>query len=206
MKTSKAPFQIQQLHEQFHGYPDWPVYAVRDASNLCLAVVGAVDRATDQFNQGNATLFALAPEMAAALKAVGAVLNMSDETHPDFEDSNADCIQELWYHEAEIRILLAKIDGTWREPGHARQPKPLAELTEKPSAIWRHFVNKDARPGDVANLILERDALRRALADALSWMQGRAPDKSCQLYQGLIDGTYRPWAETSPEHGKELKP
>lgn len=52
----------------WHGYEDWNTYAVRDAHNHCLAVIGDVDRATSKYNQANARLMAAAPELLAALE------------------------------------------------------------------------------------------------------------------------------------------
>lgn len=64
---SKTPFRIQQLEKEHHGY-DWPTFAVRDAQNHCLAVVGDVDRATAEHNEANAKLFRAAPEMLKAIR------------------------------------------------------------------------------------------------------------------------------------------
>lgn len=45
----------------------------------------------------------LEAKMLDALNRVQAVINMSDCEHPDFRDSCADCIQELWQWEPWIR-------------------------------------------------------------------------------------------------------
>lgn len=67
--TSKTPWTIQQLETNHHGY-DWPTYAIRDAQNHCIALVGDVDRATAEMNETNALMMAAAPEMFQALWAI----------------------------------------------------------------------------------------------------------------------------------------
>ena len=59
-------YTVQTLETEHNGYKDWPVFAVRSEQNHCLAVVGAVDRATSGQNEANARLFAAAPDMLAA--------------------------------------------------------------------------------------------------------------------------------------------
>jgi len=56
-----------------------------------------------------------APRILALLRHYVCVINTSDDTHPDFEDSCADTVQELWMREAETKLLLARLE-TGREP------------------------------------------------------------------------------------------
>ena len=67
MKTSKTPWVIQKSEESKNGYSDWNTYAIRDAQNHCIAIVGAVDHATAEMNKTNALMMASAPEMFQAL-------------------------------------------------------------------------------------------------------------------------------------------
>ena len=65
----KTPWTIQTLDTEHNGY-DWPTFAIRDAQNHCLAVVGDVDRATADSNAANAKLMASAPDLLNALQRV----------------------------------------------------------------------------------------------------------------------------------------
>lgn len=60
--------KVQSLVKGWHGYEDWETFAVRSDSNLCLAVVGDVDRATADQNKANAHLFAASPDLLKACK------------------------------------------------------------------------------------------------------------------------------------------
>ncbi len=61
--NSANPWTVQSLDVGFHGYPDWSTFAVRDAHNHCIAVVGQIDRATTLNNEANAKLMRSAPEL-----------------------------------------------------------------------------------------------------------------------------------------------
>jgi hypothetical protein len=65
---SPAPYSVQLLETAHNGYPDWKTFAVRSAQNVCLAVVGQVDRHDEEKYGDVARLFAAAPELLAALE------------------------------------------------------------------------------------------------------------------------------------------
>jgi len=61
-----GPWEIQDLGTK-PGYPDWHTFAIRDStSNVCLAVVGNLDRYFEKNNKDNARLIAAAPELLEA--------------------------------------------------------------------------------------------------------------------------------------------
>ena len=69
--VSPGPWEKQLIATDYKGYEGWDVYAVRSRhGNLCLAVVGEVDRATDKVNSGNASLMVAAPELLEACQYV----------------------------------------------------------------------------------------------------------------------------------------
>ena len=53
--------------QEWHGYPEWNTYTVRDARNCCIATVGDVDRLPAPENLDNARLLACAPLLLEAL-------------------------------------------------------------------------------------------------------------------------------------------
>lgn len=65
-----GPWTVQQLESEHHGYTGWPVYAIRSKENICLAIVGDVDRYESERIPANARLIAAAPELLAALRDV----------------------------------------------------------------------------------------------------------------------------------------
>ena len=70
-KHSAGPWVKQTVQADRKGYEGWDVYAVRSrGGNLCLAVVGEVDRATDTHNSANADIIAAAPELLESLEAL----------------------------------------------------------------------------------------------------------------------------------------
>ena len=68
MKPSPTPWTLQKIADNWHGYPNWSTYAVRSAGNICLAVVGEVDRASEDHNEANGTLMTAAPELRTMLE------------------------------------------------------------------------------------------------------------------------------------------
>ena len=69
-KHTPGPWKKQDLGEH-PRYPDWHSYAIRDSkTNVCLAVVGKVDRYFEKNNDANAALIAAAPDLLAALEVI----------------------------------------------------------------------------------------------------------------------------------------
>jgi hypothetical protein len=63
-KHTPGPWVLQHLASNWHGFNGWNTYAVRSSGgNNCLAVIGEVDRFTDEWNEANARLIAAAPEL-----------------------------------------------------------------------------------------------------------------------------------------------
>jgi hypothetical protein len=75
----------------------------------------------------------------------------------DIEDDEGDRVCTA-SGERELQKLLALLN-----PAEAEADDLVGLPIDRDDAIWRAAVNNMARPGDVANLILERDALRAAL-------------------------------------------
>ena len=65
---SRGPWELQLLEETRHGYPNWSTYCVRDAVNHCIAVVGEVDRGTEEHNEANGKIMAASYELLDACK------------------------------------------------------------------------------------------------------------------------------------------
>lgn len=64
-------WNFHNVAKKWHGYENWNTYAVRDSkTNVCIAVVGEVDRYFENENEANARLIAAAPELLEALKAL----------------------------------------------------------------------------------------------------------------------------------------
>lgn len=70
MTTSPTPWKVENLMTNWHGYPEWNTYTVRDARNCCIATVGEVDRLPALENEDNARLMALAPELLETLRVL----------------------------------------------------------------------------------------------------------------------------------------
>lgn len=69
-QPSPGPWELQHLETGHHGYADWNTYCVRSSSNMCLAVVGEVDRGTAHHNLKNAMLMTAAPELLTMLQRI----------------------------------------------------------------------------------------------------------------------------------------
>lgn len=70
--NSPTPWKLQPLATEHHGYAAWHTFAVRDSRNHCIAVVGAVDRATAPHNAANGQLMKAAPELLAICEEIAA--------------------------------------------------------------------------------------------------------------------------------------
>lgn len=66
---SAGPWTLQQLETEHHGYENWPTYAVRSRKNVCLAIVGDVDRYESERIPANARLIAASPMLYALVRA-----------------------------------------------------------------------------------------------------------------------------------------
>lgn len=66
--TRNGKWKVENLMEEWHGYPEWNTYTVRDARNCCIATVGDVDRLPAPENLDNARLMACAPRLLEALE------------------------------------------------------------------------------------------------------------------------------------------
>lgn len=75
-KHTPGDWVVKTLETNHHGY-DWPTFTIRSkTTNVCLAVVGEVDRYCSEQNEANAILMASAPKLLAALK--GLVANQEE--------------------------------------------------------------------------------------------------------------------------------
>jgi hypothetical protein len=88
-------FTVQTLNEGFHGYENWNTYAVRCAHNVCLGVVGEVDRFHEGEHEQIARLFAAAPDLLAACIEIVAWATCECGNDGIYKDSKcAVCIAE----------------------------------------------------------------------------------------------------------------
>ncbi len=70
MITKHTPWKAVKLLGNWHGYSDWSTYTIRDSRNICLAVVGEVDRAACKDSGAVADILAAAPDLLKALKVI----------------------------------------------------------------------------------------------------------------------------------------
>ncbi len=61
MKHTKWTLQV--LESEHNGYKGWKTFAIRAENNVCLAVVGEVDRFYEKEYRSIATLMAAAPDL-----------------------------------------------------------------------------------------------------------------------------------------------
>ncbi len=64
----KGGFEVQPLETSRHNCKGWDTFAIRAGNNICLAVVGEVDRYYEEEYGEIAKLFAAAPDLLKALK------------------------------------------------------------------------------------------------------------------------------------------
>jgi len=76
-------WEIQHLGHR-PGYPHWNQYAIRDiATNVCIAIVGDVDRYFEKNTLEHATLMHAAPELLEALEMVDRIWSNDSQLQPD---------------------------------------------------------------------------------------------------------------------------
>jgi hypothetical protein len=69
VSAPKGPWTVQDLGPARGDlYPEWRTFAVRSAENICLAVVGNVDRYHEDKYEATARLMAASPDLLAALR------------------------------------------------------------------------------------------------------------------------------------------
>ena len=86
-----GPWMKQDLGQK-SGYPNWHEYAIRDKkTNVCLAVIGNVDRYFEKNNEANARLIAAAPDLLAALKEMIAWQDTPAHIRGDFPPIQKRC-------------------------------------------------------------------------------------------------------------------
>ena len=111
-ELSTTPWAIQSLEIDRHGYEDWQTYAIRDAQNHCIAVVGEIDRATTPHNAANATLMTAAPELLAACRAmIAALQNPIQCAPPPATPENFARIEAMNLAGNMMRAAIAKATG-----------------------------------------------------------------------------------------------
>lgn len=95
MKHTNGPWQIQKLEENHHGYENWKTFAIRSPQNVCLAVIGDVDRYHEKDHEANAHLIAAAPDMLEALKAIDTFFVFFDNiVPPDMGNGAREALQQ----------------------------------------------------------------------------------------------------------------
>jgi hypothetical protein len=78
-----GPWVVQRLEDAHHGY-HWPTFTVRSPQNVCLAVVGDVDRYESERIPANARLMAAAPSLYRGCMA--ALAYLADPASQSFEN------------------------------------------------------------------------------------------------------------------------
>lgn len=112
MKPIPAQLKVEELSENWHGYKDWNTFTIRDAkTNVCVAVVGEVDRYFETEYASIARLIAAAPELLEALQGY---LRMSD-TFTDINNPSREEVEKLQtalkFVAPAIRAAIAKATG-----------------------------------------------------------------------------------------------
>lgn len=102
---TEAPWTLQELETARNGYQDWRTFAIRSPANVCLAVVGDVDRYESERIPANARLMAAAPNMLAALRRAAPWLGklIADKGHENSVLPN-DAVRTLEMVEAAIEL------------------------------------------------------------------------------------------------------
>jgi hypothetical protein len=70
MKHTPGPWKVELLENHHNDYENWKTFTVRSTANVCLAVVGDVDRYHEEDHEGNAQLIAAAPTMETAIRSM----------------------------------------------------------------------------------------------------------------------------------------
>jgi len=85
---SPSPFKVQAIDILRSGITPATVYAIRDARNINIAMVGQVDAATDNGEaRDNARLFALAPTLLNDLEDIVRTYRDNAQLFPVFFES-----------------------------------------------------------------------------------------------------------------------
>ena len=109
-KHTPGPWTVQTLSESWHDYSDWKTFAVRSPRNVCLAVVGDVDRFESERIPANAQLISAAPDMLAALQECKCVLETACRYFPK-SINNWDKFQLINVMENAVKKAIAKATG-----------------------------------------------------------------------------------------------
>lgn len=126
MSFVPGPYVVQPVSDDWQGYENWKTFSVRHSTtNVCLAVVGEVDRYYEKDYEATANLLAAAPELYAAVDAADtafAVLQISDLT-----PQARGCIREAW---PLIQQARAKVDpsGVYAEAIRESHQHEIARL------------------------------------------------------------------------------
>lgn len=71
-QATPRPWTLQALEDTHHGYEDWQTFAIRSPANVCLALVGTVDRYESERIPANAAFIVSAvnahDDLVAALR------------------------------------------------------------------------------------------------------------------------------------------
>lgn len=66
-----GPWKVEPLEKYRHGYSGWNTFTVRNSkTNICISVVGEVDRSTSPENEANAKLMAASPDLLQACEII----------------------------------------------------------------------------------------------------------------------------------------
>jgi hypothetical protein len=90
---------VQKLEAEHHGYP-WPTFTVRGPKNVCLAVVGDVDRFESERIPANARLMGAAPSLYRGCMA--ALAYLADPASP-YAENRAEAVRIIRAAVAEAR-------------------------------------------------------------------------------------------------------
>ena len=64
-------FKVEKSQDNYHNYPFWSTYTIRDSkTNVCVAIVGEIDRYFEKEYQSIAQLLASAPQLKRALELI----------------------------------------------------------------------------------------------------------------------------------------
>ncbi len=96
MKHTKGPWITEKIEGHYRGYANWETFDIRSTANVCLAVVGEVDRYHEEDHEGNARLMAAAPayhEHGYNLAIL--VLQSEGYKNPEIRDE-VDNVLDIW--------------------------------------------------------------------------------------------------------------
>ena len=111
-----APATQQRLDTAIRSLTEY-VQGVWEGTEGIEAIIQSLEIVKDEYLRAKrdaASTTALEPtreELIQVVRAYGYALDMSDSEHPNFRDSMADTVENLWLHEATVRRIIGSLSS-----------------------------------------------------------------------------------------------